>query len=260
MEILYLEYIQFVIHSKNGCLLCNGLTFLILYTASYLSIRFVFYAGLPVYYGQAGLQNYLSDYVRISVPLGALWMTTLIWIVTRRSPNYLGLVAIGLLTALAFGSMIWIPYQEMPLLALVGGALTGIIVMLLTRMVIKILGFCEKQIVCVKPKKWDWSKAASGIVIGIVFTFIISVVSDVTRAMFLEGMEFGPAVQKMFSLNTVVWWNWGLPSLLSMSTFFFLVLGLGWGEVVLRRKVDLPNQGIKDSGRNGIIVAAGGIE
>ena len=34
---------------------------------------------------------------------------------------------------------------------------------------------------------------------------------------------------------------------------------MGWGEVVLRDEVDSPNQGIKDSGRNGIIVAAGGM-
>lgn len=58
---------------------------------------------------------------------------------------------------------------------------------------------------------------------------------------------------------TVVWWNWTLPGLFSLTLFFLLVLGMGWGEVVLRDDVDLPNQGIIDSGRNGIIVAAGGI-
>jgi hypothetical protein len=44
-----------------------------------------------------------------------------------------------------------------------------------------------------------------------------------------------------------------------MSLFFLLVLGLGWGRVVLRDEVDLPNQGIIDSSRNGITVAAGGV-
>jgi hypothetical protein len=255
----FVEEIQPNWLSKTGNLFCNSLAFLFLFCASYLSVRFVFQVGLPVYYGQVGVQSYLNDYQRISVPFGALWMTLMIWIVARRSDSFFGPLAMGLITALAFGSMIWIPYQEMPILALIGGILTGIVLGFLTRFVVKILGFCDKQIVCVKRKKWSWSKAAAGIVVGLAFTMIVSVVSDITRAMFLEELAFWPAIQKTASFNTVVWWNWGLPGLLSLSAFFFIVLGLGWGEVVLRKEVDLPNQGIKDSGRNGLLVAMGGI-
>ncbi len=244
---------------KSGYLLSSGLIYLFLFAAAYLMGQFVFRAGLPVYYGQEGVQNYLGDYLRISVPLSALWLASIIWVITRRSNSYFGPIVIGLLTALVFGTMIWIPYRDMPLLALIGGSLTGIVIALLVRMVIRIFGFHDKQIVCVKRKEWDWSKAVSGIFVGIIFTQIISVVSDIARAMFLEGMRFWPAVGKTFSFNSVVWWNWGLPSLLSVSTFFFLVFGLGWGEVVLRDEVDLPNQGIRDSGRNAIIIIAGGM-
>ncbi len=155
--------------------------------------------------------------------------------------------------------MLWMPSHAMLAQALIGGGITGVIMMVWVRTVIKILGFSDKQIVCVKRRKWDWSKAGSGLVIGAVFVIILSLLSDITRAMFFEGMGFWPALQKAFSFDTVVWWNWGLPGLLSMSLFFLFVLGLGWGRVVLRDEVDLPNQGIIDSGRQGITVAAGGV-
>ncbi len=129
----------------------------------------------------------------------------------------------------------------------------------LVRIVLTILGFSDKQIACVKRRKWDWRKAGSGFVVGTVFVLIISWVSDITRAIFFAGMNFRSALETALSFDTVVWWNWGLPGLLSTSLFFLLVLGLGWGEVILRDEVDVPNQGIIDSGRNGIIVAAGGV-
>lgn len=244
---------------KSGNSICNGLAFLIVFFAAYLSVRFAFQAGVLVYYGRTGVENYLSDYLRISVPLGSLWLAALIWVVSRRSASYFGPLIIGLLTVFAFGSMIWIPYKSMPWLALIGGSLTGLILMIITRLVIKILGFCDRQIVCVKRKRWDWSKAAWGIFVGIIFILLIYFVSDVTRAMFFEELSLIAAFQKTFSFETVVWWNWGLPGLFSMTAFFLIVLGLGWGEVVLRDEVDKPNQGIRDSGRNALFVASGGI-
>ena len=230
-----------------------------LLAVAYLLTQSAFRAGLPVFYGQEGVQNYLGDYLRISAPLGALWIVLIVWVFSRRSSSYLAPIAMGLLSGIAFGTMIWIPYRDMPALALIGGGLTGVMVMVLVRFVIKILGFSDKQIACVKRRKWDWHKAGSGLVVGIVFVLIIGLVSDVTRAMFFEGMDLGPALQKAFSFDTVVWWNWGLPGVLSMSLFFLLVLGLGWGGVILRDEVDIPNQGIIDSGRTGITVAAGGV-
>ena len=191
--------------------------------------------------------------------MGSLWIVLIIWAFARRSANYVVPIAIGLLSGIVFGTMIWVPYRDMPLLALIGGAITGIVAIALVRFVIKILGFCDKQIVCVRRRKWDWRKAASGLVVGIVLVFIITWVSDIARAMFYAGMGFWSAWRTAFSFNTVVWWNWGLPGLLSTSLFFLFVLGLGWGEVILRDEVDLPNQGIIDSGKNGISVGAAGI-
>ena len=127
---------------------------------------------------------------------------------------------LGVLSGIVFGTTIWIPYRGMPALALIGGAIAGVIAVALVRTLIKILGYSEKQIVCVKSRKWDWTKAGNGLVIGIVFVLIIGLISDVTRAMFFEGTQFWPAVQKALSFDTVVWWNWGLPGLVSLSLFF----------------------------------------
>jgi hypothetical protein len=240
-------------------MLSNGVTFLVLLAAAYLLTRFTFQAGLPILYGEEGVHDYLADYLSISIPLGALWIVSISWVFARRSRSVAGPVIMGLLSGIAFGSMIWVPYREAPGLALAGGALTAVIGMGLVRIVIQILGFSDKDIVCIKRKRWDWTKAGRGLVIGVVFVLVISLVSDVARAMFYEGMGFGPALQRAFSFDTVVWWNWGLPGLLSMSLFLLLVFGLGWGGVVLREEVDLPNQGILDSGANGITVAGGGV-
>jgi hypothetical protein len=165
----------------------------------------------------------------------------------------------GCLTGVVFGSMIWIAYADMPLLAVVGGGISAVIFALLVRLVIQILGFSNRQIVCVKRRRWDWRKAGIGLIIGIVFVIIISVISDIARSMFFEGLGLTAALQETISFNTVVWWNWGLPGLLSLSAFFLLIFGLGWGDVVLREEVDLPNQGVKDSGWNGLMVAFGGL-
>jgi hypothetical protein len=131
--------------------------------------------------------------------------------------------------------------------------------MSLSSLVIRILGYCHEQIVFVRRKRWDWSKAAWGIFTGFVFTLMVSMVSDIARSMFFENSGFWSALKLSVSFNTVVWWNWGLPGIFSMTVFFLIVLGLGWGEVILRDEVDAPNQGIKDSGRNAILVAAGGL-
>jgi hypothetical protein len=166
---------------------------------------------------------------------------------------------VGLLSGLVFGTMIWIPYRGMPALAVIGGAIVAVMMTVLVRVVIATLGFNDRQIVCVRRKRWDWRKAASGLLIGIAFVFISGLISDVTRAMFFENASLVTALQRGLSFDTVVWWNWVLPGILSVSLFFFLMLGVGWGEVVLREEVDAPNQGIIDSGWVGVTVAIGGV-
>jgi hypothetical protein len=245
--------------SRRGLILSYALNVGLLLGLAYLLTRFLLQTALPVFYGQAGMRDYLYDYIRVSVPLGSLWIVVLIWVFARRPAGFLAPVVVGVLSGLVFGSMIWIPYRGMPALALIGGTIAGIMASVLVWVLIKILGCSDRQIVCVKRRQWDWSKAATGLAIGVVFVLIISLISDVSRPMFFEGVAFGSAVQRAFSFDTVVWWNWTLPGLFSLTLFFLLVLGMGWGEVVLRDDVDLPNQGIIDSGRNGLIVAAGGL-
>lgn len=245
--------------SKSREILSYGLTFFVLLAVAFTLVQSIFQAGLLILFGQEGFRNYLGIYFMTSIPLGSLWIVSLIWVFARRSASYRGPIVMGLLSGIAFGSMIWVPYQDRPALAVIGGAVIGAIVMALVRIVIKVLGYSDKQIVCVKRRKWDWTKAGSGFIVGIIFVFIISLVSDITRAMFFDKLGILSALNRAVSLDTVVWWNWGLPGLLSMSLFFFMVFGLGWGDVVLRDDVDLPNQGIIDSGRNGLIVTLGGI-
>jgi hypothetical protein len=240
-------------------LLANMLTIGVLLLAAYAISQFALRAGLPILYGQEGVRDFLGDYLTISAPLGAIWIVLLVWVFARRSPSLVPPIAMGLLSGVVFGSMIWIPYRDQPMLALTGGAIAAVIMTVLIRLVVSILGFSDKQIVCVKRKRWDWRKAAAGVFVGMAFVILISMISDMTRAMFFEGASFGPALARAISLDTVVWWNWTLPGLLSISLFFFLVLGVGWGEVILRDEVDMPNQGIIDSGKNAVIVAAGGL-
>lgn len=236
-----------------------SLTFGIILLAAFLITGFVMQTGMPIFYGEQRAQLLMADTQMMTVPLASLWITAFIWVISRRSASLAGPIVIGLLTGIVFGSMIYVPYQEKPDLAFVGGGITALIVTPLVRLVIKILGFSDRQIVCVKRRKWNWKKAASGLFIGMVFVYVISLVSDVTRAMFFEGMPLWPAFQASFGFDTVVWWNWGLPGLLSMSLFLLLVFGMSWGDVVLRDEVDQPNQGIKDSGKNGLIVAGGAL-
>ena len=245
--------------SRGGLILSDALTFLVLISISYLLTQFTLRAALPILYGQEGVQNYLNAYLRIAMPLASLWMVVAIWAFARRSHGYFVPVVLGLLSGIVFGVTIWIPYRGMPALALIGGAIASVLAAALVRALIKTLGCSDKQIVCVKRRTWNWGKAAVGLTAGIVFVLAISLISDVARAMFFDGLRFLPALQKALSFDTVVWWNWGLPGLLSMSLFFLLALGMSWGEVELRDEVDRPNQGIIDSGRNGVIVAAGGL-
>ena len=231
-----------------------GLTFGAILTAAYLIVQFVMSTGMPIFYGQERSQGMLANTMSITVPLASLWIVVFIWTIARRSASYFGPLMVGLITGIVFGSMIWVPYREMPILALVGGSITTLIVIPLIRFIISILGYSDKQIVCVKRRKWNWTKAGSGLLVGIIFVNIIGLVSDVTRAMFYDGLGFWPALARFFTFDTVVWWNWGLPGLLSMGLFLGLVFGMSWGDVVLRDEVDQPNQGIKDSGRNGLIV------
>ena len=245
--------------SQGGMILANALTFLFVLAVAFMVTLFLLNAGLPIIYGQEGVQVYLKDYLRLAIPLASLWIVVLVWTFARRSRGYFAPIMLGVLSGIVFGTTIWIPYRDMPALALIGGAIIGIIAVMLVRTLIRILGCSDRQITCVKRRKWDWTKAGSGLVIGVVFVLIVGLISDVTRAMFFESTQFWPAVLTALSFNTVVWWNWGLPGLLSLSLFFLLVLGLSWGQVELRDEVDQPNQGIIDSGRNGLIVAAGGV-
>lgn len=245
--------------SKGGLIVSDALTFLTLLAISYLLTWFTLRAGLPILYGQEGVQNFQGAYLWVAMPLASLWMVLLIWAFARRSRSNFVPIALGVLSGIVFGTTVYIPYQGMPALALIGGTIVGVIAMLLVRVLIRILGCSDKQIVCVKRRKWSWTKAIAGLAVGVVFVLAIGLVSDVARTMFFEGVGLWPALQKALSFDTVVWWNWGLPGLLSMSLFFLLVLGLSWGEVQLRDEVDRPNQGILDSGRNGVILAAGGV-
>ena len=236
-----------------------GLTFGALLVLVYLLTQLTLRAALPILYGQEGAREYLGDYLRISLPLGTLWIVLIIWVFARRSRSWLPSVAMGILSGIVFGTMIWIPYRNMPALAVAGGIITAIVMTALVRIVIATLGFNDRQIVCVRRKRWDWRKAAVGFFIGIIFVLAVGIISDSARAVFFESAGFGTALKRALSFDTVVWWNWGLPGLLSMSLFFFLVLGVGWGEVVLRDDVDSPNQGIIDSGWIGVTVFIGGI-
>ena len=231
-----------------------GLSFGTILAAAYLIVQFVMRTGMPIFYGQERSQDLLSNTLSITVPLASLWIAVFIWTIARRSVSYFGPIMVGLLTGVVFGCMIWVPYREMPILALAGGSVTALIVIPLVRFMIRILGYSDKQIVCVKRRKWNWTKAGSGLLVGIVFVYLIALVSDITRAMFFDGFGFWPALAQSFTFDTVVWWNWGLPGLLSMGVFLGLVFGMSWGDVVLLDEVDQPNQGIKDSGRNGLIV------
>jgi hypothetical protein len=255
----FIEEIQPNWLSKGGSLLSYTLTFAVLLAVAYLLTQFALRAGLPILYGSQGVHDYLRDYLRISMPLASLWIVLLVWAFARRSRGVATPIALGVLSGIVFGTTIWIPYRGMPVLSLIGGAIIGILAVVLVRTLIRVLGCSDKQIVCVKRRKWDWTKAATGLAVGIVFVFVVSLISDVTRAMFFENTPFWRALLKALSFDTVVWWNWGLPGLLSMSLFFFLMLGLSWGQVQLRDEVDKPNQGIIDSGRNGLTVAAGGL-
>jgi hypothetical protein len=245
--------------SRRGVILSDALTVAVLMAISTLLTQFTLRAALPILYGQAGVQNYLSAYLQVGMPLASLWMVLVIWAFARRAPSNFVPIVLGLLSGIVFGVTIWIPYRGMPALALIGGTIAGVLAALLVRALIRTLGCSDKQIVCVKRRRWNWAKAASGLLVGAVFVLAISLISDVARAMFFEGMPFLPALEKALSFDTVVWWNWGLPGLLSISLFFLLALGLSWGEVDLRDEVDRPNQGIIDSGRIGVIVAAGGV-
>jgi len=244
---------------SRGVLLSDALTFAILLALAYLLTQFTLRAGLPILYGEEGVQNLQNTYLWVAMPLVSLWIVLLIWAFARRSPGNFVPIVLGVLSGIVFGVTIWIPYRGMPALALIGGTIASAIAVVLVRTLIRILGCSDKQIVCVKRRKWNWVKAGSGLLVGVVFVLVISLISDVARAMFFDGMQLGPALQRALSFDTVVWWNWGLPGLLSISLFFLLALGLSWGEVDLRDEVDQPNQGIIDSGRNGVIVAAGGL-
>lgn len=254
----YLEEIQPNWLSKKGVVWFYITGFLILLITASMAVQFVVRTFLPILFGEEGVQNLLYEFTLITLPLGSIWVASFIWIISRRSSSYIGPVIIGLLSGCVIGSMLWIPYRDMPALALLGGGIAAVAAMILVRKVIQILGLSSK-IVCVKRKKWDWQKAANGLIVGVVVVFLIGLISDVSRAIFLEGMGFGSALEKAFTFNTIVWWNWVLPGLFCWGLFFFLVFGLGWGEVVLKDEVDLPNQGIIDSGKTGILMGIGGI-
>jgi hypothetical protein len=255
----FIEEIQPTWLSRTGQIWFYLFSFLSLLLISSAVVQFTFRSAVPIFYGSQATENFLREFTTISAPLGSLWIVSIVWILSRRSSSYLGPVFFGLLTGVVFGSMIWIPYRNMPALALVGGSITAIIVMILMRAVIRILGFSDADIVCVKSRRWNWVKAASGLLVGLAFVTVIGLVSDVTRSIFLDHLGILTAFGKAFTLNTIVWWNWGLPGILSLSIFLFFVLGRGWGTVVLRSEVDKPNQGIIDSGRTGLFIATIGL-
>ncbi len=254
----YFEEIQPSWLSDKGVLLFYTLSFLFLLATASVAVNLEIRTFLPMLYGEIGVQNLLGKFNWIVGSLGAFWVALLIWYIARRSSNRIGLIIFGILSGLVLGSMVWIPYNDMPILAIVGGAITTLTTIFLTRKIIKILGFRSK-IVCVKRKKWNWQKAFNGLFVGVIVVLLIGLISDVSRAMFFEGLELNHAFGKAFSLNTIVWWNWDLPGLLCWGLLFFLVFGLSWGDLKLREEVDSPNQGIVDSGRNGILIGISGI-
>jgi hypothetical protein len=254
----YLEEIQHEWLSKKRIPLFYFLSFSFLLVTASVATHFEIRTFLPTLYGDEGVQNLMAKFTWIVDPLGALWVSFFVWYFARRSSNHIGLTIFGLLSGLVFGMMVWIPYSDIPLLALVGGSITAITAVFLMRKIIKMLGFRSK-IVCVKRKKWNWIKALNGLLVGVIVVFLIGLISDVSREIFFENVGIGFAIRKAFSFNTIVWWNWELPGLLCWGLLFFLVFGLSWGDLILREEIDAPNQGIIDSGRNGILIGMSGI-
>jgi hypothetical protein len=254
----YLEEMQPDWLPNKGVLLFYLFSFMFLLATASVAIHFEIRTFLPMLYGEIGVQNLLDKFNWIVGSLGPLWVALFIWYIARRSSNQIGIIIFGILSGSVLGSMVWIPYSDMPILAIISGAITALTTMFLLRKIIKILGFRSK-IVCVKRKKWNWQKAFNGLFVGVIVVLLIGIISDVSRAMFFEGLGMKLAFGKAFSLNTIVWWNWELPGLLCWGLLFFLVFGLSWGDLVLREEVDSPNQGIVDSGRNGILIGLSGI-
>ncbi len=114
---LFVEELQPDWLSRSGMILSTGLTFLVLLAVAYPITQFAFSAAVPVLYGQEGVRSYLDDYHRISVPLGSLWVVLVIWAFARRSSNYGVAIALGLLSGIVFGTMIWVPYRDIPALS-----------------------------------------------------------------------------------------------------------------------------------------------
>ena len=94
--------------------LSYALTLSALLAVAYLLTQFALRAALPILYGKEGVQAYLSDYLRLSVPLGSLWIVLLVWVFARRSCGYFAPILLGVLSGIVFGTMIWIPYRGMP--------------------------------------------------------------------------------------------------------------------------------------------------
>ncbi len=256
---LFLEEMQPQWLSRSGLAWFYLTTFFTIFLPTLAISIFAFRSAVPIFYGNIQGENFMSDFLLIAAPLGACWITAFIWIISRRAKSYRGPVILGLLSGITFGTMVWIPYRDMPILAVTGGLIAVMVVTILARMVIKILGFSQQDITCVKSRRWDWRKAIGGMAIGIVFITTIGLVSDIARSIVMDRLGLWSAFSKSFSLNSVVWWNWGLPGLLSMSLFFFFLLGRGWGVLALREEVDKPNQGIIDSGKTGLIVGLIGL-
>jgi hypothetical protein len=254
----YLEEMQPDWLSNKGVLLFYLFGFMCLLATASIAIHFEIRTFLPMLYGEIGVQNLFNKFNWIVGPLGTLWVALFIWYMARRSSNRIGLIIFGILSGLVLGSMVWIPYSEMPILAIVSGAITTLTTIFLLRKIINILGF-KSKIVCVKRKKWNWKKAFNGLFVGAIVVILIGLISDVSRTMFFEGLGIKLALGKAFSFNSIIWWNWDLPGLLCWGLLFFLVFGLSWGDLVLREEVDSPNQGIIDSGRNGIMIGLSGI-